>query len=59
MANFSMFDDDEEYAQLFITQEPRQEEVSLEENVGFKSVLDPQYSDISDEETDQIGKRLR
>ena len=63
MANFSMFEDDD-FGDLFITQTPRSEGsnnvVSLEEIDGFKSVKDPQYSDISDVDEDEaMERRLR
>ena len=60
MANFSMFDE-EDYGDLFITQSSFSSKdenvVSLEENDGFKSVLDPKYSDISDFEDDSASER--
>ena len=59
-----MFDDDE-FGDLFITQTPRSDKsdnvVSLEENERFKTILDPQYSDIRDgeEEDTVMERRLR
>ena len=62
MEYFSVFDEDD-YGDLFITQSNHMEEcVSLEENdncVEFKSVKDPQYSDISDAEEEAREQRLR
>ena len=58
MANFDMMDD-EEYRELFITQTPRQDIVSLEENSDFQTVLDPKFSDILDDEEDVIEKQMR
>ena len=59
MANFDMFDDDD-YGDIFITQESRNSGiVSLEDNDEFKSVLDPKYSDISEDEDDGFDGRLK
>ena len=59
MANFSLMDD-EDYENLFITQEPKGNIVSLEENDANSSVFEAKYSDISDaEEDDAIDRRLR
>ena len=59
MANFSLMDDDD-YEGLFITQEPSSSNVvSLEDNEDYKTIKDPQYSDISDDETDCMERRLR
>ena len=62
MANFDMFD--EEYGEIFITQQSRSVPcISLEDNEDstsdFRSVLDPQYSDISDFEDETRERRLR
>ena len=47
MEDFS--DLDEEYDNIFITQEPSNDNVvSLEDNVEYKTVRDEKYSDISD-----------
>ena len=59
MADFDPFGDD--YGDLFITQQSREySSVSLEdddeESMGFKTVLDPQYLDISDFEEDACEK---
>ena len=63
MANFSVWDDEDDYGGLFITQSSSLDNcVSLEEdNEGeFVSVRDPQYSDISDVEEESKGeKQLR
>ena len=58
MANFSLLDDDD-YEDLFITQEAMPNVVSLEENDGNNSLLGMKYSDISDAEEDEMGKCLR
>ena len=58
MANFDM-SEDEDYSNMFITQESNSHTVSLEENEEFKTVLDPKYSDISDDEQDQMEGRMR
>ena len=62
MDNF--YDSEDDYSNLFITQEAKKEScVSLEEDgddvVEFRSVLDLQYSDISDTEEQAREKRLR
>ena len=57
MANFNILDDDD-YRDLFITQTPRQETVSLEEVDEFKTVFDPKYSDILDEENDGLEEQM-
>ena len=62
MASFELFDDEDGYGDMFITQTPRQDTVSLEENGEineFRTVLDEKYSDISDEESDGLERRLR
>ena len=51
--------DDEDYSAMFITQESNSKEVSLEDNDGFKAILDLQYSDISDDEQDQMEDWMR
>ena len=54
-----MFEDDS-YGNLFITQESKSQEiVSLEENNEFCDVLDPKYSDISDDEQDLMEEQMR
>ena len=58
------YDSDDDFGQLFITQESNKDTcVSLEEdnedNVNYKTVMDPQYSDISDFEDEAREKRLR
>ena len=59
MANFDMFEDDS-YGNLFITQESKSQEiVSLGENNEFCDVLDPKYSDISDDEQDLMEQQMR
>ena len=59
MATFSVLDDDD-YGNIFITQEARSDNVvSLEESSNFKSVLDAKYSDILDFEEDPIDERMR
>ena len=51
---------DEEFESMFITQTPNKDyEVSLEDDDVFKSVMDPQYSDISDPEEEHMERRLR
>ena len=58
MATFEGSED--EYDNIFITQESKHDNVvSLEDNDGFKSVLDSKYSDISDDEDNAMEKRLR
>ena len=61
MADYYEFEDDD-FGDMFITQSaPSDNCVSLEEdgeNV-FKSVKDPQYSDISDDEETERERRLR
>ena len=57
MDNFDAWDDDEDYGDLFITQTPKEVPmVSLEDDneVEFKTIRDPQYSDISDEDEDAM-----
>ena len=52
--------DDDDYGDIFITQEPSASNVvSLEENNDFQLVKNPQYSDISDVEDDPIEERIR
>ena len=58
MATFSMFDDDD-YGDLFITQEPSTSVVSFEDNCEYRTVKDGNHSDISDDDTDGIGKAMR
>ena len=59
MANFDMYDDDN-FEGLFLTQQGRSDKmVSLEEEGEFRTVLSPNYSDISEDETEERGKRLR
>ena len=58
MATFSMFDD-EDYGDLFITQEPSDRVVSLEDSDAYKTVKDPQFSDILDDEKDGMLQRIR
>ena len=58
MANFDM-SEDEDYSNMFIIQESNSHTVSLEENKEFKTVLDPKYSDISDDEQDQMEGSMR
>ena len=62
MATFDLFDED--YGHLFLTQESKDyTSVSLEESVEvqtqYSTVKDPKYSDISDFEDEESGKRLR
>ena len=62
MDNF--YESDDDYGNLFITQESSRDHcVSLEDNdednVTFRSVLDPQYLDISEPEDDVSQRRLR
>ena len=56
--HFSMCDDDD-YGDLFITQEPSTSVVSLEDNGEYRTVKDVNYSDISDDDTDGIKKAMR
>ena len=59
MASFDMIDEDD-FSDIFVTQQPREDYVvSLEENSEFVSVRDPNYSDVSEEETEQIDRWLR
>ena len=59
MASFDDFGD-EMYDDMFLTQHSNAGAlVSLEDNEEFRTVNDPKYSDISDEETDQMEGRLR
>ena len=61
MAEFNGFEDDD-YGDLFITQSSNSGNedgvVSLEEKDEFRSVLDPNYSDVSDfeEQDEAIGR---
>ena len=62
MASFEVFEED--FGDLFLTQESREvPSVSLEDNedntVHYQSVLDPQYSDISDFEEEDRDQRIR
>ena len=57
MANFNMIEDDD-FADIFVTQWSHQD-VSLEEDTEYKSILDPKYSDISDTEEEQCEERIR
>ena len=62
MADFFDFNDDEEYRNMFITQSaPSDSCVSLEEDgeIGFKTVKDPNYSNISEDEETERDNRLR
>ena len=53
MANFEIIED-EEYDKLFLTQEWNNSGiVSLEESDEFRSVLDPKYSDISEDDDEE------
>ena len=59
MANFNMMDEDD-FEGIFLTQESRRNLcVSLEEDMEFKSVHNPEYSDISDCEEEKRYERLR
>ena len=58
MVNFDMWEEDD-FGDLFITQESKGDVVSLEENGEFKTVLDPQYSDISNDEEGGVERRMR
>ena len=62
MASFDILDDDD-YGDMFITQTPRQERISLEDNRDDNCVdsviYDHKYSDISDNEEDTIEKWIR
>ena len=65
MANFSVFED-EDFEDIFLTQSSSGGDnsaiVSLEENEGFRSILDPNFSDISDVDDDserKLERRLR
>ena len=62
MATFNLLDED--YADIFLTQKDNSDAcVSLEEDGDvkspFQSVLDPQYSDISDFEDNEIDEKFR
>ena len=62
MANFDMFD--EEFEDIFLTQQPMSTScVSLEDKDDnrsiYKTVLDPQYLDISDNEDKARERCLR
>ena len=63
MADFVDFNDDEEYGNMFIKQSAHSDNyVSLEEDgeSGFKTVKDPNYSDISDDDGEsEHDNRLR
>ena len=59
MANFNISDDDD-FADIFLTQSSSgNSSVSLENDMEFKSVLDPQYSDISDVDEEENGDKIR
>ena len=62
MDDFLDFELDEDYGDMFITQPaPSDNCVSLEEDGEneFKTVKDPQYSDISEDEESARDSRLR
>ena len=57
MDNFNAWDDEDDYGGLFITQTPKVVDmVSLEEDneTDFRTVRDPQYSDISEDNEDAM-----
>ena len=58
MATFSLLDQDGDYQGFFITQQSKENIVSLEDNGEFKMVHDPNCSDISDGDED-FEKQLR
>ena len=62
MADFFNFLEDDDYGDMFITQSTHSDKpVSLDDDmeVGFKSVRDPQYLDISEDEDTEHEWRLR
>ena len=59
MANFEIYGE-EDYGSLFLTQSSGSGNVvSLEENYGDKVVKSDKYSDISEDEGEELDKRLR
>ena len=59
MASYNMFDD-EDYDEIFLTQSGDGDKcVSLEEDMEYKTVHDPQYSDILDNDEEKRDIRLR
>ena len=58
MANFSLMEEDD-YDSIFLTQQCSNNVVSLEESGDFKTVHNSEYSDISDDEQDDMEKRMR
>ena len=58
MATFSLLDEDDDCQGFFITQQSKDNIVSLQDNGEFKMVHDPNYSDISDGDED-LEKQLR
>ena len=59
MAIFDMMDDDD-FEGIFLTQMSGTNKlVSLEEECDYKTVHDPKYSDISDDEEKQTEMNLR